>query len=207
MHKDSECCIWHQRVGSQHRSQQARAGRLCRAASAAARAGGSGLATSRSMRSILSAYSFSILCPFVTFFPSETMHAARMHTVIDAASWSQRTHILTLQAYYEDQQHLRYVGSFKRQFSEQEARSLRQRTRLKPGAMQVRSAYCSRDLLWMCVKKCMKWLRRVACRRSASAWCAWMTAAALPNQAPLSARSTPSHLHAAAARGGSMCQR
>ena len=41
------------------------------------------------------------------------------------------------QAYYEDQQHLRYVGSFKRQFSEQEARSLRQRTRLKPGATEV----------------------------------------------------------------------
>jgi hypothetical protein len=33
----------------------------------------------------------------------------------------------------QDQQHLRYVGSFKRQFMEQETRSLKERTCLRPG--------------------------------------------------------------------------
>ncbi|BDA49742.1 hypothetical protein COCOBI_14-3620 [Coccomyxa sp. Obi] len=40
---------------------------------------------------------------------------------------------LRAEAYYEDQPHLRYVGSFKRQFKEQEARSLKERTRCRPG--------------------------------------------------------------------------
>ena len=34
----------------------------------------------------------------------------------------------------QDQPHLRYVGSFKRQFKEQEAQSLKERTRCKPGS-------------------------------------------------------------------------
>ncbi|CAL8464381.1 g3916 [Coccomyxa elongata] len=41
---------------------------------------------------------------------------------------------LRAEAYYEDQPHLRYVGSFKRQFKEQEARSLKERTRCRPGS-------------------------------------------------------------------------
>ncbi len=34
----------------------------------------------------------------------------------------------------QDQPHLRYVGSFKRQFKEQEARSLKERIRCRPGS-------------------------------------------------------------------------
>jgi hypothetical protein len=49
---------------------------------------------------------------------------------LEAVAW------LRAEAFYEDQQHLRYVGSFKRQFMEQEARSLRQRTKLRPGGSQ-----------------------------------------------------------------------
>ena len=38
------------------------------------------------------------------------------------------------QARVTTQGHVRYVGSFKRQFKEQEARSLKERTRVRPGA-------------------------------------------------------------------------
>ncbi|CAK0783359.1 hypothetical protein CVIRNUC_006558 [Coccomyxa viridis] len=46
---------------------------------------------------------------------------------LDDVAW------LRAEAFYEDQLHQRYVGSFKRQFKEQEARSLQQRTRQRPG--------------------------------------------------------------------------
>ncbi len=38
------------------------------------------------------------------------------------------------EVWLQDQPHLRYVGSFKRQFKEQEARSLKERTRCRPGS-------------------------------------------------------------------------
>ena len=40
---------------------------------------------------------------------------------------------MTVSLPLQDQLHQRYVGSFKRQFKEQEARSLQQRTRQRPG--------------------------------------------------------------------------
>ena len=41
--------------------------------------------------------------------------------------------VMTVSLPLQDQLHQRYVGSFKRQFKEQEARSLQQRTRQRPG--------------------------------------------------------------------------
>lgn len=53
-----------------------------------------------------------------------------VQTLLFPGTTDHRLPLLSLQ----DQQHLRYVGSFKRQFMEQETRSLKERIVVKPGS-------------------------------------------------------------------------